>query len=101
MNDDSDVRLVAPFICLFAVTMAAFFWGRITAFLGAVGASVTFCFLLFPPLGSIRVADPNQRVAIIAFLLLAVFAVHLAPPGLLVEGGYSQIRKSNDRRPNC
>jgi K+-sensing histidine kinase KdpD len=58
MNDDSDVQLVAPFIFLFAVTMTAFFWGRVTAFLGAIGACLTFCFLLFPPLGSIRSGKP-------------------------------------------
>lgn len=95
MNDDPDVRTMAPFICLFAVTMAAFLWGRITAILGAIGAGVTFCYFLFPPLGSIRVANPHQRVAIVTFLLLAILAVRLAPPAVLVESSYSRARKRN------
>lgn len=93
MNDNSDVQLVAPFICLFAVTMAAFFSGRVAAFLGAIGACVTFCFLLFPPVGSIRVANPIQRIAIMTFMLLAALAVRLAPPAALIEGNDSHMRR--------
>ena len=97
MNDDSDLRLAAPVICLFVVALAAFMWGRVAAILGAVGASVTFCLLLFPPLGSFRVSSPTQRVALAAFQLAAIAAAFLAPPDMVVQGRDPTISKRSRR----
>ena len=97
MNDDSEGRLAAPFICLFAVLMTAFLCGRLAAILGATGANLTFCLLLFPPLGSIRVSNPNQRVAVIAFQILALGAAFLAPPSLVVQGDVTRTWKGKSR----
>jgi uncharacterized protein DUF4118 len=80
MNDDADIRLAAPFICIFVVVLAAFLWGRLAAILGAVAADVTFCFVLFPPLGSIRVNDPVERKMLVAFQVVAICLSFLAPP---------------------
>lgn len=95
MNDDADVRLAAPFLCLFVVIMTAFLWGRLEAILGGAAANVTFCIFLFPPVGSLRLSDPKERVAAIAFQLIAIGAAFLAPAKLTVEGSY--LRGRNGR----
>jgi len=49
--NDADVRLGAPFICIFVVIFAAFQWGRLSAILGTIAASVTF---LLPVISAVR-----------------------------------------------
>lgn len=87
-NDDAEVSLIAPFVCLFVVTMTAFFWGGVVAIIGAVAANLTFCLYLFPPRWSIKVSDPDQRIAVVVFQLLAVAAVFLTPSNPGIEGSY-------------
>lgn len=75
LNDDPEVSLIAPLMCLFVVTMTAFFWGRVVAIFGAVASNLTFCFYLFPPRWSIRVSNPDQRIAVIVFQAVVVSSV--------------------------
>ncbi len=60
-NDDSEVRLGAPLVCLFVVIVTSFLWGRGAAILGGAAASLTFAVLLFPPLGRLRVSDRRSE----------------------------------------
>lgn len=99
LNDDAEVSLIAPFMCLFVVTMTAFFWGRIVATFGAVAANLTFCFYLFPPRWSIKVSNPEQRIAVIVFQVLAVAAVFLAPSSPVIEESYPRrVRRNSSRK---
>jgi hypothetical protein len=79
LNDDSEIRLLVPVICLFVVLATSFIWGRMAAILGSVGATLTFTILLFPPLGSLRVADPGERMMLLLFQLSAIGLAFLAP----------------------
>ena len=58
-KSDPEVRLGAPSVCLLAIIMASFLWGRLAGILGGAAATVTFSLLLFPPVGSLRVNDPQ------------------------------------------
>lgn len=82
MRDDADVRLGAPFLCVFAVIGTAFLWGRLPAILGAVSAGVTFRVLLCPPFGSFRVADPGESTILVVFQVVAIALAFLAPPAV-------------------
>jgi K+-sensing histidine kinase KdpD len=101
MNDDADLRLAAPLICLFAVLLAAFVWGRAAGILGAVGASVVFAIYLFPPIGNFRVNSPDERVIIFTFVVIAVAATFLAPPTLISDGRDRNNRWGTETNPDA
>jgi K+-sensing histidine kinase KdpD len=77
---DPDTRLAAPILCTFAVMASSFLWGRAAAILGAAGATLTFDLFLFPPIGSIRVSDPVERLALALLVWSAVVASLMTPP---------------------
>ena len=77
---DPDTRLAAPILCMFAVMASSFLWGRAAAILGAAAATLTFDLFLFPPIGSIRVSDPVERLALALLALSAVVASLMTPP---------------------
>ena len=77
---DPDTRLAAPILCTFAVMASSFLWGRAAAILGAAAATLTFDLFLFPPIGSIRVSDPVERLALALLALSAVVASLMTPP---------------------
>jgi K+-sensing histidine kinase KdpD len=77
---DPDTRLAAPILCTFAVMASSFLWGRAAAILGAAAATVTFDLFLFPPIGSIRVSDPVERLALALLVWSAVVASLMTPP---------------------
>lgn len=79
LNDDAEIRLVAPLVCLFVVMAASFVWGRTAAILGSVGATLTFATLLFPPIGRLQVDDPGERMVLLVFQVAAVGLAMLAP----------------------
>jgi K+-sensing histidine kinase KdpD len=80
LNNDEDVRLVAPLMCLFIVIATSLYWGRMAAILGGSVASLTFSIFFFPPLGSIRVSDPADRTTLILFELSVIGVSFLSPP---------------------
>ena len=77
---DPDTRLAAPILCTFAIMATSFLWGRAAAILGAAAATLTFDLFLFPPLGSIRVSDPVERLALALLAWSAVVAALMTPP---------------------
>ena len=77
---DPDTRLAAPILCTFAVMASSFLWGRAAAILGAAAATLTFDLFLFPPIGSIRVSDPVERLALALLVWSAVVASLMTPP---------------------
>lgn len=99
MNQDEDVRLAAPFICLFIVSMTAFLCGRLEAILGSAGASVTFWLFLFPPIGSLRVTNGEERIVLAIFQLAAIGIACMAPCGLVAEESYFRaLKRSRSRK---
>jgi hypothetical protein len=105
LNDDPEIRLVAPLINLFVVIATSFLWGRMAAIVGGSAASLTFAALLFPPLGSIRVSDPSERTTLILFQLFAIGLSFLSPPSLPMDRFTPNTRSSPRNRPpsdsNC
>jgi K+-sensing histidine kinase KdpD len=80
LNDSSaDIRLAAPAICLQAVIVTSLYWGRLPGFVGAVTASLTFAIWLFPPIGSLAVHNPRDRMMLILFQLSALGVVWMSP----------------------
>jgi K+-sensing histidine kinase KdpD len=80
LNDSSaDIRLAAPAICLQAVIVTSLCWGRLPGLIGAVTASLTFAIWLFPPIGSIAVHDPTDRIMLILFQVSALGVVWMSP----------------------
>ena len=77
---DQDIRLAAPVLCTFAVMAASFLWGRAAAILGGICATLIFEFFLFPPIGSFRVSDPAERLALALLAWSAVIAALMSPP---------------------
>ena len=75
-----DTRLAAPILCTCAVMASSFLWGRAAAILGAMAATLTFDLFLFPPIGSIRVSDPAERLALALLAWSAVVAALMTPP---------------------
>ena len=80
LRDGANIRLAAPVICIQTVIIAAMFWGRLSALIGAVVAGVTFALWLFPPYGHLWITDPAERITLTLFELAALCVVVLAPP---------------------
>ena len=80
LRDGTTIRLAAPAICIQAVIITALFWGRTSAFIGAIIAGVTFALWLYPPYGHLWVRDPAERVTLTLFELAALCVVRLTPP---------------------
>ena len=77
---DPDTRLAAPLLCIFVVFLVAFRWGRAAAILGAAAANLIFAMFLFPPVGSIRISELDERMALVVLQSSAVFAALLIGP---------------------
>lgn len=69
----------APVICLQTVILASLFWGRLSGLAGGLFASLTFAIWLFPPIGSLAIHDPVDRIMLVIFLLSAFVIVLLSP----------------------
>jgi len=78
-NDGWEFRLSAPIICLQTIILASLFWGRLSGLVGGLSASLTFTIWLFPPIGSLAIHDPVDRIMLVAFLLGAFVIVLLSP----------------------
>lgn len=80
LRDGSTIRLAAPAICIQAVIITSLFWGRTSAFIGAIIAGFTFALWLYPPYGHLWVHDPAERITLTVFELAALCVVRLSPP---------------------
>lgn len=63
---------------LIAVLLASAYWGLRYALLLAVAATACFNFFFLPPVGTFTIADPQNWVALFAFLVTALVASNLA-----------------------
>jgi len=68
----------AGFLYLIAVLGIATAWGLATAVVAAVSAMVCFNYFFLPPIGQLTIADPQNWVALSAFLVTALVASHLS-----------------------
>ena len=80
-NDGWEFRLSAPIICLQTIILASLFWGRLAGLTGGISAGLTFAIWLFPPIGSLAIHSPVDRMMLLAFVLGAVVIVLLSPTG--------------------
>lgn len=63
---------------LVAILALATFWGIVEASVASVAAVLCFNFFFLPPVGTLTIADPQNWVAFLAFLLTAVIASQLS-----------------------
>ena len=63
---------------LVAVLLASAYWGLRYALVLALGATAVFNFFFLPPIGTFTIADPQNWVALFAFLVTALVASNLA-----------------------
>ena len=63
---------------LVAVLLVSAYWGLSYALVLALGATAAFNFYFLPPVGTFNIADPQNWVALFAFLITAVVAGNLA-----------------------
>ena len=63
---------------LVGVLLASAYWGLRYALVLAVGATAAFNFFFLPPVGTFTIADPQNWVALFAFLVTALVASNLS-----------------------
>lgn len=80
LRDGATIRLAAPAICIQVVIITALFWGRTSAFIGAIIAGFTFALGLYPPYGHLWIHDPAERITLTVFEIAALCVVRLTPP---------------------
>lgn len=79
-NDDSESRVIAPWICLLAVVFAGMLFGRLSGLVGSLAASLTFAVWLFPPVGSLAVQNSLDLGILLGFQLIGVGVASVCPP---------------------
>ncbi len=80
------------FTFLLAILAVSAFWGLRVAIFMAVLATLGYNFFFLPPIGKLTIADPQNWVALIAFLITAIIGSHLS------ERARSEALHSNQRR---
>src|SRR6516162_9404234 len=68
----------AGFAYLVAILFVAAHWGLIESIAGSVAAVFAFNFYFLPPIGKLTIADPQNWVALFAFLVTAITASQLS-----------------------
>jgi two-component system sensor histidine kinase KdpD len=63
---------------LLAVLAIATRWGLVEALVASVAGMLCFNFFFIPPIGTFTIADPQNWVALFAFVVTAVIASHLS-----------------------
>src|SRR3979411_1900158 len=63
---------------LLAVLLVATWWGLVEAVAASVLAMLCFNYFFIPPVGTLTVADPQNWVALAAFLVTAIVASQLS-----------------------
>ncbi len=66
------------FSFLLAVLVVAATWGLVYAIFMAILATLAYNFFFLPPVGTLTIADPQNWIALAAFLATAVIASHLS-----------------------
>ena len=67
----------AGFMYLIVVLAIATFWGFVDAFIASIAATLCYNVFFLPPIGTITIADPQNRVALFTFLATALVASRL------------------------
>jgi two-component system, OmpR family, sensor histidine kinase KdpD len=80
------------FSFLLAILAVSAFWGLHVAIFMAIVATLAYNFFFLPPLLKFTIADPQNWVALIAFLITAVIGSHLS------ERARQETLQSNQRR---
>lgn len=80
------------FTFLLAVLLVSAFWGLRYAISMAVVAALAYNYFFLPPVLRFTIADPQNWVALFAFLITAIIASYIA------EGARRQALQSNQRR---
>src|ERR1700723_750760 len=63
---------------LVMVQIAAFRWGLIASVCLSVGCTLLYNYFFLPPIGSFTIADPQNWIALVAFLASAIFISKLS-----------------------
>jgi two-component system sensor histidine kinase KdpD len=63
---------------LIAILLIATTWGIVEATTASILAVLCFNFFFLPPMGTFTIADPQNRVAFVAFLVTAIVASQLS-----------------------
>ena len=82
---------------LVAVLLASAYWGLRYAVVMAIGATAAFNFFFLPPVGTFTIADPQNWVALFAFLVTALVASDLAERARRQAEGAKQRRREVER----
>jgi two-component system sensor histidine kinase KdpD len=82
---------------LVTVLLTSAYWGLRYAVVLAVGATAAFNFFFLPPVGTFTIADPQNWVALFAFLVTALVASDLAERARRQAEGAKQRRREVER----
>jgi two-component system, OmpR family, sensor histidine kinase KdpD len=82
---------------LVTVLLTSAYWGLRYAVVMAVGATAAFNFFFLPPIGTFTIADPQNWVALFAFLVTALVASNLAERARREAEGAKQRRREVER----
>jgi two-component system sensor histidine kinase KdpD len=82
---------------LVTVLLTSAYWGLRYAVVVAVGATAAFNFFFLPPYGTFTIADPQNWVALFAFLVTALVASNLAERARSEAEGAKQRRREVER----
>ena len=82
---------------LVTVLLTSAYWGLRYAVILAVGATAAFNFFFLPPYGTFTIADPQNWVALFAFLVTALVASNLAERARREAEGAKQRRREVER----
>jgi two-component system, OmpR family, sensor histidine kinase KdpD len=82
---------------LVAVLLASAYWGLRYAVVLALGATAAFNFFFLPPIRTFTIADPQNWVALFAFLVTALVASNLAERARREAEGAKQRRREVER----
>ncbi len=82
---------------LVTVLLTSAYWGLRYAVVMAIGATAAFNFFFLPPVGTFTIADPQNWVALFAFLVTALVASNLAERARREAEGAKQRRREVER----
>jgi two-component system, OmpR family, sensor histidine kinase KdpD len=82
---------------LVTVLLTSAYWGLRFAVVMAIGATAAFNFFFLPPVGTFTIADPQNWVALFAFLVTALVASNLAERARREAEGAKQHRREVER----
>jgi two-component system sensor histidine kinase KdpD len=82
---------------LVTVLLTSAYWGLRYAVVMAVGASAAFNLFFLPPIGTFTISDPQNWVALFAFLVTALVASNLAERARREAEGAKQRRREVER----